>query len=52
MEQCLFIKISWRDSLQCRQLHLTLLELYGDDAPSYSEVYYWSGQFLMGREDV
>jgi hypothetical protein len=46
------MKVSRRDGLQCRQIHLKLLELYGDDALSYSEACYWSRQGLMDREDV
>jgi hypothetical protein len=52
MGQYLFIKISRRDDLECRQLHLKLFELCGDDALSYSEVCYWSRQFLMGWKYV
>jgi hypothetical protein len=40
MEQHLFIKFSRQDGLQCKQIHLKLLEVYGGDALSYSEVYY------------
>jgi hypothetical protein len=50
MEQRLFIEIRRRDGLQCRQIHLKLLELYGDDAISYWEVCSWSWQFLMNRQ--
>jgi hypothetical protein len=50
MEQRPFIKISRLDGLQCRKIHHKLLELYGDDALFYSEMCYWSRQFLMGRE--
>jgi hypothetical protein len=52
MEQRLFLKISRRDDLQCRKIHLKLLELDDDDALSYSEVCCWSWQFLMGREYI
>jgi hypothetical protein len=52
LEQRLFIKISQRDGLQCKRLHLNLVELYGDDALSYSEVRYWSRQFLIDWEYV
>jgi hypothetical protein len=52
MEQRFFIKISLRGGLQCRQIHLELLELYGDDAVSYSAVCYWNRQFLIAREYV
>jgi hypothetical protein len=52
MEQCIFVTISRRDGLQCRQIHLKLLELYSDDALSYSEEYFWSWQFLMDREYI
>jgi hypothetical protein len=52
MEQRLFVKISRRDGLQCRQLHLKLPELYGDDALFNSEVCDGSQQFVMGREYV
>jgi hypothetical protein len=52
MEQRLFIQISRRDGVDCKKLHIKLLELYGDDALSYPEVCYWSQPFLMGRECV
>jgi hypothetical protein len=52
MEQPLFIRISCRDGLQRKQTHLKLLELYGSDALSYSQVCYGSRQSLMGREYV
>jgi hypothetical protein len=53
MEHCfLVIKISRRDGLQYKQIHLKLLKLYGGDGLSYSEVCYWSKQFLMGLEYV
>jgi hypothetical protein len=29
MERCLVIKISRRDGLQCKKIHIKLLELYG-----------------------
>jgi hypothetical protein len=52
MEQRLFIKIRRRDGLCCKQIHLKLLELYGGDGFSYSEVCYWIKQFFMRREHV
>jgi hypothetical protein len=52
IEQRLFIQISRRDGLQCRQIHFKLLEVDGDEALSYVEVCDWSGQFLMGRKYV
>jgi hypothetical protein len=52
MEECFFIKINRRDGLQCRQIQIKLLKLYGDDVLSYSKVCHWSRQFLMGREYV
>jgi hypothetical protein len=52
MEQRLFNQVIRRDGVHCRQIHLKLLELYGDDALSYSEMFCWSGQFLVGREHV
>jgi hypothetical protein len=50
MGQRLFIKISRRESLQCKPSHPELVEPYGGDALSYSEVCYWRRQFLMGRK--
>jgi hypothetical protein len=52
MDQLLFISIDRRDCPPCKQMHPKLLGLYGGDALSYSEVCYWSRQFLMGREYV
>jgi hypothetical protein len=40
MEQRLFITVSRLDDLQCKQIHFSLLELYGCDAISYSELCY------------
>jgi hypothetical protein len=52
MKERLFIKISRRDGLKCRQIHLKLLELYVHDAFPYSGVCHWSRQLLMSRESV
>jgi hypothetical protein len=52
MEQCLFIKSSRQNGLWCMQIHFKLLELYADNALSYSEVCSWSRQFLIDREYV
>jgi hypothetical protein len=49
---CLFIKINHRNVLECKEICLKLLELYGGDAFSDSEVCYWSSQFLIDRENV
>jgi hypothetical protein len=52
MEQRLFIKSRRQNGLRCMQIHFKLLKLYAGNALSYSEVCYWSRQFLMGREYV
>jgi hypothetical protein len=52
MEQLLFIKISHRDALSCKQIGLNLPELYGGGAFSDAAICLWSRQFFMGQEHV
>ena len=51
-EQCIYIKFESYHKKDAREIQVTLQEVCGNSALSYSQVARWANQFNNGRESV